>query len=85
MNDGQIRDAVLRILAEVVPGAKLDGLDPAVPFRDQIEFDSVDYVNFIFAVEKAFTLQVDEIDCPRLSSLAGCLAYLGEITTPPMT
>lgn len=79
MNDGQIRDAVLRILAEVVPGAKLDGLDPVVPFRDQFEFDSVDYVTFVFAVEKAFALQVDDVDCPRLSSLAGCVDYLGSV------
>lgn len=77
MNDDQIRATVLRVLEEAAPGAKPGTLDPAVPFRDQFEFDSIDFVNFVFGLERTFALVVNEVDCPLLSTLDGCVAYLG--------
>jgi acyl carrier protein len=76
MNEVQIRNAVLNALQEAAPGAATEGLDPIVPFRDQFEFDSIDFVNFVFALERIFALQVNELDCPHLSSLQGSIDFL---------
>lgn len=78
MNDDQLRAAVLRALAEAAPGAALEGLDPSTPFRDQFEFDSVDFVNFVFALERLLDVAVNELDCPHLSTLEGCMEFLRE-------
>lgn len=76
MNDDQIRAAVLRALAEAAPGATADELDSAIPFRDQFDFDSIDFVNFVFALERSFDVQVHDLDCPHLSTLEGCVGFL---------
>jgi acyl carrier protein len=68
-----ILDTLIGVAADVDPGA----LDPDVAFRDQIEIDSVDFLNFVLALEKRLGRRVPEVDFPRLSSLNGCLAYFG--------
>lgn len=68
-----ITDSLMGVAPEVDPSA----LDPEVSFRDQFEIDSVDYLNFVLRLEKALGLRIPEVDYPKLSSLKGCLSYLG--------
>lgn len=77
MASEEIRERVLKALLEVAPEVDASRLDPAVSFRDQIDIDSVDYLNFVLALERALGIKVPEIDYPRLSGLDGCVAYLG--------
>ena len=72
----QIHRQVLRALAEVAPDADPKRLQPGVAFRDQIEFDSLDFLNFVLALEKRLEVRIPEADYPRLSTLEGCLDYL---------
>jgi len=72
----QIRRHVLRALAEVAPEADPQHLQPGVAFRDQIEFDSLDFLNFVLALEKRLEVRIPEADYPRLSTLDGCLDHL---------
>jgi acyl carrier protein len=72
-----IRREILRALAEVVPDADPERLRPGVAFRDQIEIDSLDFLNFVLALEKRLGVRIPEADYPKLSALEGCLAYLG--------
>jgi acyl carrier protein len=74
----QIRRQVLQALAEVAPDADVEALRAGVAFRDQIELDSLDFLNFVLALEKRLRIHVPEADYPKLSTLDGCLAYLGE-------
>lgn len=76
MKEDRIRAAVLRVLSEVAPEADTTALDPAVSFRDQIEFDSMDFVNFVLALNRELSIDVAEVDYPKLSSLDGCVACL---------
>ena len=71
-----IRRCVLAQLREVSPDVDPDQLDPAVSFRDQVDFDSVDLLNLVLALERALAVKVPEADYPRLSSLDGCTRYL---------
>lgn len=80
MNEREIADRVIAALAEAVPGVRLDDLDPARPFRDQVDVDSIDYLAFVLAIERGFGLRVPELDYPKLSSLAGAVAYLRAAT-----
>jgi len=51
-------------------------LDSAKSFRDQFDFDSVDYLNFVLALEKLLEFVSVEIECPQQPNLDGCIAYL---------
>jgi len=76
MTDEQIRQAVLQALQDIAPEAEPDSLDPALNLRDQLDIDSMDFLNFVIAVHEALQVEIPETDYPRLSSLDGCLAYL---------
>lgn len=65
-------------LAIAAPDADSATIDPAVNFRDQIEFDSVDYLKFALELEKRLAISIPEHDYPRLASLQSCLDYLVE-------
>jgi acyl carrier protein len=75
----QLLRQVLRALAGVAPDADLASLRPDQAFRDQIELDSLDFLNFVLALEKHLRIEVPESDYPKLATLDGCVAYLGGV------
>lgn len=70
-----VDSAVTAALEEVAPEADVDALDPDRNLRDQVEMDSVDFLNFVTALEQRLDTHVPESDYPKLSSLAGCRRY----------
>ena len=76
MTRNEIRDVVLDALAAVAPEADAATLDPAVPFRDQLDLDSMDLLNFAIALHKRLGVEIPESDYPKLATLDGCVAYL---------
>ena len=66
------------VLLTVAPDVDLVTLNPSMSFRDQFEFDSVDFLNFVLTLEKQLDIRIPEVECPRLSSMDGCLDYLME-------
>jgi len=73
MSDPDTQSRVLKVLASVVPGAKLETLNPEVNFRDQFEFDSADFLIFARRLQEEFAIHLSEMEYPRLSNLQGCL------------
>lgn len=71
----QVRAKVLEVLAGVAPELEAAALDPKVNFRDQMDFDSMDFLNFAIGLHKAFGVDIPERDYPKLFSLDGCVAY----------
>jgi acyl carrier protein len=76
MTHDEIRASVLDALAEIAPEADLDRLRPNVSFREQLDIDSMDFLNFAIAVHKAFDVEIPERDYPKLVTLDGCVDYL---------
>jgi acyl carrier protein len=72
----EIRALVLRSLGEVAPEADLVAIKPDVGFRDQLDLDSMDFLNFVVALHEALGVDVPEADYPRLATLDGCVEYL---------
>jgi acyl carrier protein len=71
-----IRDAVLRILGRIAPEADLATLRRDVAFRDQLDIDSMDFLNFVIALDKELHVVIPETDYPRIATLDGCVDYL---------
>lgn len=76
MTDDRLRQLILQALAEVAPEAELGALDPDHLFRDQIELDSLDYINFVSAVGRASGVAIPEADYYRLATVNGGMRYL---------
>lgn len=76
MNPEQLRALILDVVGTVAPEADLDSIDPKVSFHDQFGIDSVDFLNIMMTLEARLGVAIPEADCPKLSSLDGCMRYL---------
>ncbi len=76
MNREPLKETVLRILGAIAPDVDLETVAPDVQFRDQFDFDSMDFLNFAIGLHKELKIDIPEIDYPRIGTLNGCLAYL---------
>lgn len=77
MHAEDTRTTVLKALKRVAPESDPEGLDPDLPFRDQMNFDSVDFVNLMELLQQASGRRIPETDYPCLGTLNGCIRYLG--------
>ncbi|HLZ35587.1 MAG TPA: acyl carrier protein [Nitrospira sp.] len=71
-----LKTTVLRLLGEIAPEADLSRLKPDLSFRDQLDIDSMDFLNFIVALHKELGVEIPEADYPKYSTLNGCLDQL---------
>jgi acyl carrier protein len=78
MTDDDIRATVLRLLAEIAPEADPAEIDPDVNFRDQLDVDSMDLLNFLIAMHREFAVEIPERDYGKLTTVNECVTYLGE-------
>lgn len=85
MNEDKLRARVCHVVMQIVPEADVERLDPNCSFRDQIDMDSVDYLNLILSLEATFGIHVPYVDYPMLSTLNGCVAYLKYSLAEPRT
>jgi acyl carrier protein len=81
MNETEIRTTVLRVLGEIAPEADLELLKPQARFRDQLDIDSMDFLNFVIGIHKELHVEIPERDYARLATLAGCVDYLATAMT----
>ena len=81
----ELTQLILTTLTTIAPEVDPARLDPVRAFRDQIELDSVDFLNFVLTLEKRLERHIPEIHYPRLSSLKGCLDYLSPGAPVPVT
>jgi acyl carrier protein len=71
-----LRQTVLDALLEVAPDVDSATLDPKTAFRDQFDFDSMDYLNFVISLHHRLGIDIPERDYPELLSLEGAMRYL---------
>ena len=76
MTTTEIRQTVVRLLTDIAPEADPAQLKPDVSFRDQLDIDSMDLLNFVIALHQEFGLEIPERDYPKLMTINGCVDYL---------
>jgi acyl carrier protein len=72
----ELRAVVLRVLGDIAPEADLNSLRPGVEFREQLDLDSMDTLNFVVGLNGALGVEIPEADYPTLATLDGCVEYL---------
>jgi acyl carrier protein len=73
---GDIRTIFLEELGNIAPEADLDALDPKADLREELDIDSMDFLNLITAIHNRLGVNVPEIDYAKLTTLAGAIGYL---------
>ena len=80
MGPDEIKEAILDILADIAPDEDLSDLKDEINFRDQLELDSMDFLDIVMELRKRYRVQVPEEDYTELASMSTTVAYL----TPKM-
>lgn len=76
MTRDDVAATVLRALGDIAPEADLGSIKPDVDFRDQLDLDSMDVLNFVIALHAALGVEIPEADYPKLATLEGCVDYV---------
>ena len=76
MTSDQIRQVILDILGRIAPDEDLTDLDDARPFREQMELDSMDFLDIVMELRKMYRIQIPEEDYSNLNTMGGTVEYL---------
>ncbi|MFI5367015.1 MAG: acyl carrier protein [Candidatus Binatia bacterium] len=79
MTKDEIKATVLRLLGDVAPEADLTRLNPDVGFRDQLDIDSMDFLNFVIALHETLHVDIPESDYPQVATLTRCVDHLAAL------
>lgn len=76
MTESEIKQVVREALSNIAPEVNLEAINPARDLRDQIDVDSVDFLNFVIALHKALGIEIPDADVAKLATLNSCVNYL---------
>lgn len=76
MTHDACKQIVLDIIADIAPDEDLSNIKPDVRLRDQMQLDSMDFLDIVMELRKQHGIEVPEADYPQLASLDSCAAYL---------
>lgn len=76
MNESEIRARVLQIMKSIAPELEEGELRADRPLRNQIDLDSMDWLNFLVALHEKLRVDIPEADYAKLVTLDDLVAYL---------
>lgn len=76
MNEADLAAHLIALLAHIAPEVRALELDPETALREQVDLDSMDFLNFITAVHHDLGVDVPELDYPQFETLGGAVRYV---------
>ncbi|HOK04102.1 MAG TPA: acyl carrier protein [Victivallales bacterium] len=76
MTREQISQAIKDIINEILPEGDCSSIDPEGKLRDQLELDSMDFLDIVMEIRKRYGVEIPEADYPKLATLNSCIDYL---------
>ena len=76
MTIDEIKNAILEIIQDIDDEADLENLNPSDALRDQLDLDSMDFLDIVMELRKRYQIQIPEADYPQLATLDSCVNYL---------
>jgi acyl carrier protein len=76
MTQDEIVYAIKDIIATIAPDEDVSDLKLDLKLREQIELDSMDFLDIVMELRKRYGVHVPEGDYKELATLEGCVSYL---------
>jgi acyl carrier protein len=76
MTAAQVRQIVIDIISDIAPDEDVTVLDDKKSLREQLDLDSMDFLDIVMELRKRHKVEVPQEDYPKLASLESCVAYL---------
>lgn len=71
-----ISKAIIEIINDILPDGDCSDVDPDVKLRDQLDLDSMDFLDIVMELRKQYSVEVPEEEYPQLATLNSCVEYL---------
>jgi acyl carrier protein len=71
-----IRGDVLSVLTTIAPEVDPEDIVDDVLLRDQVDLDSMDWLNFLLGIHKRLRIEIPEADYASLRTLADVVDYV---------
>ena len=75
-NTAELRTIIADVLAGIAPEASLENIDPNGPFREELDIDSMDFLNLMVGLKGKLGVEVPEADYSKLTTLNLLISYL---------
>ena len=76
LSQKDVKRRVLEIIANIAPDEDLSQLKPDVRLRDQLQLDSMDFLDIVMELRKRYGIEVPENEFIHLATLDSCAEYL---------
>lgn len=76
MTNEEVKKIVLDIIEDVAPDEDISDLDSSLSLREQLDLDSMDFLDIVMELRKRHKVEVPSEDYGHLASLDSCVAYL---------
>ena len=80
MKTNDIETALQEELRRIPPDIEISDIDKSGELREEMDIDSMDFLNLVTALGKRLKLEMPEADYPKMNSFNDMLAYLQEKT-----
>jgi acyl carrier protein len=76
MTKAEIKEVIQDILSDIAPDDDLSALKDDVAFREQMQLDSMDFLDIVMELRKRYRVQIPEEDYLHLRSMDSTVEYL---------
>ena len=76
MTKDACKKLVIDIISDIAPDEDLSAIKPEIRLRDQLQLDSMDFLDIVMELRKRHGIEVPETDYGQLASLESCAEYL---------
>jgi len=81
MTPEEIKQVLFEELGNIAPEADPAAVDPDADLREELDIDSMDFLNLIIALHKRLKVEIPEADYAKLATVNGALGYLARAGT----
>jgi len=71
-----VKNVIINIIKDIAPDEDVSTLDENISLREQIDLDSMDFLDIVMELRKRHKIEVPQEDYPKLATLKSCVDYL---------
>jgi acyl carrier protein len=76
MNKEQARQTIFEVLGEIAPEVDPATVDDSSDLTEQLDLDSMDYLNWMLGINEATGVEIPQRDVSRFLTIDGAVEYL---------
>lgn len=76
LSQTEVRAKVLDIIADIALDNDVTNIQDEVALRDQLDLDSMDFLDIVMELKKRHKIEVPQEDYPKLATMSSCVTYL---------